>query len=79
MAGDLDADNVKVMKNPLHSMAGDVLPSMERSAEEISAACRYEVQPNAGAGVSDIDSSIDMFTVANSWRLHVIPAIIVSV
>ena len=66
MAGNLDVDHVKVMQNPLHSMADDALPSMERSTEDISAACRYEVQPSAGARVSDIDSSIDMFTVANS-------------
>lgn len=67
MTGNFDADHVKVMKNPLHSMAEDALPSMENSTEEISAACRYEVQPNAGARVSaDIDSCIDMSTVANS-------------
>ena len=67
LTGDMDADHMKIMTNPLHSMVEDAFPTLERTIEENSVlAGPFEVHPSAGAKVADIDSSIDMSSAANT-------------
>ena len=55
------------MTNPLHSMAEDAFPTLEKTIEDSSVlAGPFEVHPHAGAKVADIDSSIDMSSTANA-------------
>ena len=67
LTGDMDADHMKIMTNPLHSMAEDAFPTLERTIEDSSVpAGPFEVHPSAGAKVADVDSSIDMSSAANT-------------
>ena len=55
---DFEAGHAKTVHNPLHTMAEDAYPTMERTIEESFAAVPAEVYPNTGAHVTerDIDS-----------------------
>lgn len=54
MTDDLDSGPVKIVTNPLHSMAEDAFLTLERTIEDGSTLDPFEVHPNAGA---------------HSWRL----------
>ena len=49
MAGNLDVDHVKVVTNPLHSMADDPFLTLERTIEDDSTLDPFEVHPIANA------------------------------
>ena len=49
MTDDLDAGPVKVVTNPLHSMAEDAFLTLEKTIEDDPTLDPFEVHPNASA------------------------------
>ena len=53
--GEFEASHVTTVTNPLHTMAEDAYPTLERTIKESSAAVPAEVHTNACANVTEAD------------------------